>query len=225
MRRLFEWDETQSLDNEARRTEAKEASEGKDPEQIRKINTEEPGLVSLFLKNAEAREVSRKQSLERGEKIEREEPQRIVHIKKYEPVEYTKEMIDGLLDDLRKVGPEKPLGYLPIRTLNEFGIRPEMLQEQLDRLDGVKTLMLSEEESRKAGGALYAYHESSLKKFLEENRQILIEIQWPTDPEEFIRSLKNTVPEKTALFDLIADAFCDKTNPGRRDVKAIYIDD
>jgi hypothetical protein len=124
--------------------------------------------------------------------------------------------IGELLDDLRKVGPEKPLGYLPISTLVKIcRVNLGQMEEELKQR-GLKTVVLGEEESEVDGGALYAYDEQALSSLLENNRTTLQESGWPTEPEAFVQHLKVSAGHKTDLFDLIAEAFGDKTNPLRK---------
>jgi hypothetical protein len=134
---------------------------------------------------------------------------------------YHEVYIREILSDLIDVGPEKPLGYLPIDTLKDVcEVDVEDFARTL-RVKGLKTIMLNMEESNVGwNGALYAYHEDSLRNLLLEQRELLMQKRWPLDPEAFIRHLNNLAPSKTALFDLVADAFNDKYNTGRTDVEA-----
>lgn len=134
---------------------------------------------------------------------------------------YHEVYIREILSDLSEVGPNKPLGYLPIDTLVEVcGVDIEAYKHTLNQ-QGLKTLQLSMKESNVGwNGALFAYHEESLKQLLEERKSVLIDYHWPTDPEQFVRHLNVPAPSKTPIFDLIADAFNDRFNSGRTDVEA-----
>ena len=126
--------------------------------------------------------------------------------------------VEDLLNDLRKVGPEKPIGYLPLSTLTEIcHVDPKVMEEELKK-QGLKILILTGEETRVVSGALYVYSEESLSQFLKEREAILKKAGWPITPDSFIRHLKFYADRKTDLFDLIADAFGDKTNPGRKNL-------
>lgn len=121
-----------------------------------------------------------------------------------------------ILDHLIKVGADKPVGYLPIETISQTcDTDPMELKEKLEQ-KGLKTLLLNQEESNVHRGALFVYDENALNHLLNAHREILIKEGWPTDAESFIRNLKNTAAKKTELFDLIADSFGDKSNPGRK---------
>jgi len=118
------------------------------------------------------------------------------------------------LDDLRLVGPDKPVGYLPLDTLiDECQVNPLVLAAEL-RQKGLQTMILNEETSGVHDrGALYAYDPLSLQALLDSNRQTLETAGWSTDPQAFILSLKDFVPQGTDLFDLIAAAFGTKAHP------------
>ncbi len=128
-----------------------------------------------------------------------------------------KQNFDALLSDLRLVGPEKPLGYLPVSTLIDLcKVNPDEIIEELKK-KGLKTITLNQEDSRIGSmGALYVYDEDALTSLLKNNEAVLKKANWPTDPELFIKHLKNTAEAKTELFNLVADAFGDKINPGRK---------
>ena len=134
----------------------------------------------------------------------------------FEPQSVKKERIDKILSDLRQVGPEKPLGYLPIETLIKIcKVSPESIEKELHE-KGLKTLRLQDEETNVVGGALYAYDENALQELLTTHQELLKKEGWPSENEPFIRHLIVHADRKTDLFNLIADAFNDRTNPGRK---------
>lgn len=127
-----------------------------------------------------------------------------------------KDKIEHLLNDLRKIGNDKPLGYLPLSTLIEqCGINPYVMREELIQ-NGLKVIILDHNECSISSGALFAYSEAALQKLLTDNKEVLLSADWPTEAELFIKYLHTVAPRNTALFDLIADAFGDRVNPGRR---------
>lgn len=120
-------------------------------------------------------------------------------------------------DDLTRVGPTKPMGYLPLSTVVDCGHNPHELVDALQK-KGQVAFLLSESDTSVGGGVLVCYHEPSLTAFLSipNNKKILDDAGWPTTADTFARRvLKDTAPQKTLLFDLIADAFADYTNPLR----------
>jgi len=118
------------------------------------------------------------------------------------------EKIEKILNNLRMVGEEKPLGYLPISTLREIcGMEPQKMREELEA-KGLAVIELTEEESRIGSGALYAYDREALGRILESGRSILEKNQWPTEPDEFVRHLK-VFAENPDLYNLVAHTFAD----------------
>ncbi len=118
-----------------------------------------------------------------------------------------------LLNDLRKVGPSKPLGYLPISTITELcGVTVEdMIQEAEQK--GLSTRIIY---GNVYSGALYVWDETALNSHLAKHSNILGEAGWPMETVPFIEMTDRvTAPSKTPLFDLIADAYGDSRNPGR----------
>lgn len=66
---------------------------------------------------------------------------------------------------------------------------------------------------------VYVYDPVSLRDLLNNNKDLLEANGWPTDPNKFVNYVcLITAKSKSALFDLVADAFGDKTNTGRTDV-------
>jgi len=125
-----------------------------------------------------------------------------------------------LLKDLSMVGPDKPIGYLPLNTLNKMGINYEDAKIFFENR-GLKTLMLDEEKSNVVNGAFYVYDVEFLNRFLnrEDNINILKKNNWPIDADEFIKHLNESAEPKSKLFDLIADAFADFKNLNRKKLK------
>ena len=121
-----------------------------------------------------------------------------------------KKRIDGpkkeeLLSDLLKVGPDKPVGYLPLSTLESMEVDIDNLSNEL-RKKGLVVKRLSTQESRVASGALYVYDREALRQLLYESRYILAMHEWPLDPDEFVLHLKVLAP-RGPLHDLISRAF------------------
>ena len=127
--------------------------------------------------------------------------------------ENSSEKIEKMLSDLRRVGPDKPLGYLAIDTLiNICKVDPDKLEQELKE-KGLKTLRLEYPETNVVGGALFAYDEDVLKQLLENNRVVLEEAGWPIDAEAFVRHLK-IFASNVDIYNIIAEAYGNKTRPG-----------
>ena len=125
------------------------------------------------------------------------------------------------LEDVRQVGQTKLVGYKLIKDLVGLAkIDPADLQKELEER-GLKTLILTGDDCAMCGGALYAWDDAGLSAFLQQCAQTVRAAGWPVDTEGFIRRLAvDWHPEKTAMFDVISDAFNSKSHPGRTDVTA-----
>ena len=66
---------------------------------------------------------------------------------------------------------------------------------------------------------VYVWHEPSLARLLKANAATLVAAGWPTTPEAFVQHHHRVdAPNRTPLWDLVAAAYGDFTNPGRTDV-------
>lgn len=124
---------------------------------------------------------------------------------------HSADQIQKLLNQLRRVGQEKLLGYLPLSTITDICHEdPKALQREAEG-KGLKTLLLKYEECHIASGALYIYDPEKLQAFLllPENKSILERNDWPTQVADFVVQVAQVVAEDRPLFDLIALAFND----------------
>ncbi len=127
------------------------------------------------------------------------------------------ENIQNYLRDLTEVGPDKPVGYLPVETVMLCGRSVEDMQSELQQ-KGLQTLLFSERDCNVFSGALYVWDEIALQNHLDCHGPILEAAGWPQETTEFIHRIATKyAPSATPLFDLIADAFADKDNPWRSD--------
>lgn len=118
------------------------------------------------------------------------------------------------LKDLLNVGPQKPLGYLPLEYIERYRT-PEALQRELEERGLiVKTYAMPNVPSLKF---MFAYDQTALQKLLDENISVLKEARCPRNAEKFVEriAIGGTVDAYTGLFTLIATAFGDLANPGR----------
>ena len=114
------------------------------------------------------------------------------------------------INNLRRVGPLKPLGYLTLQAIDGMGID---LQEEIHAAQkhGLHTKIT---EMPKLGEVLTVWDPTALKELLDKNAPVVQAAGWPQEPEPFVeRVLTETVPSKTPLYDVIADAFA---NPDQR---------
>lgn len=120
------------------------------------------------------------------------------------------------MNDLERVGPHKPLGYLPLDTVKD----PDGTRRALESR-GMSVIVLNQVKSNVASGAMVAYDPKALGRLLKSRRSLLAKSKWPEDPDEFARfHMNHPVPFRTDLFDLIADAYGDYDSPMRKDSKS-----
>ena len=126
-------------------------------------------------------------------------------------------------DDLLIVGKDKPLGYLPLKTIINLNHEDpaEVMRVAIEKGLYAEILQNDDEDSRISDdGWLFVADLDSLRKLLEKNASLLNEHGWSGDPIEFIKRIttnSGSASSKTKLFDLIADAYGDTNNPGRTD--------
>lgn len=118
-------------------------------------------------------------------------------------------------NSLLTIGPDKPMGGLGFKGAPLFwriwmGLRILWhLGRTIGRDAGSVTMP----------GWVYMCHMPALQALLDRDREMLEAAGWPILPLDFIqRTRTETVDPKTPLYDLIADAYGDKLNPGRTDV-------
>lgn len=111
---------------------------------------------------------------------------------------------------LDTVGPDKPVGYLPIETIESYtGKNLEDVMVYLKN-KGLEVKIFTGPEWPGFNGALYVYDKAVLQRLLDENRQILLEAYWPTSADDFVANLKKQEKIGTPIFKIIANAFGDK---------------
>lgn len=113
-----------------------------------------------------------------------------------------------LLTDLRNVGPSKPLGYLPIETIEARGAVVADVTTRLQER-GLWAQVLR--HGIVVGDALYAGDLSALQKLLDGHKGVLRDAHWPLDAARFIKYVATVqvADESSALYRLIAIAFRD----------------
>lgn len=121
---------------------------------------------------------------------------------------------DNMLDDLQTVGPEKPLGHLPISTIIQIAERsPRDVAREL--IEAGKLVMYFP-ISNKSDGGLYVADVPALTALLQNNTAILSAYGAPSDPIHFIQYIdKHYATVDSSLYDLIAQAFGERRLSGR----------
>ncbi len=112
------------------------------------------------------------------------------------------------LTDLRDVGPSKPLGYLPVETIEARG---GIVADVTTRLHERGLWARALHHGVVVGGALYASDLGALQKLLDGHKGVLRDVRWPLDAERFIKYVATVqvADEASALYSLIAIAFRD----------------
>jgi hypothetical protein len=123
------------------------------------------------------------------------------------------------LRDIFTVSAAKPVGFVQLGTVKVNGRPVDEIVRELEAMD-LRAMVFSERECQFYTGALYAFHETALQGVLDRHATTLAAAGWPVTAGDFIRHLaSHWAPEKTPLYDAVADAFGDKTNPCRTDVE------
>ena len=109
-------------------------------------------------------------------------------------------------------GDRKPLGSY------SFGLRGEAIAAQA-RAKARGLAVTLDKPKGLNDWWVYAWDREALQALLNANSKVLRSRRWPTGATQFVaRMRRKPVKPKTALFDLIADVYGDKTGPGRTDV-------
>ena len=130
----------------------------------------------------------------------------VPNIKPEDPVEQDRRK--GL-EQIRNLGPHKPMGYLPIDTLSSYFHSNVTEEIERARQKGFKYLILSPNETHiGTEGALFIYDEQPLRQLLDENWEVLLKCRWPIDPEAFVRKTASVFArEGTQLRKVVDKAF------------------
>jgi hypothetical protein len=113
-----------------------------------------------------------------------------------------------VLSSLDAVGRAKPLGYLPLNTLERH--LSMNVGEVAGRLAkrGLKTKVFSAQDCCINGGAIYIYDESALQGVLDGALHLLKGNQWPNTVEQFVdRVSKDWIEPSHPVYPVIKQAF------------------
>jgi hypothetical protein len=113
-----------------------------------------------------------------------------------------------LVDDHLRIGPEKSVSYLPIKTVEDvIGITVQDYMSLIER-SGNEGIAFGAEECCISSGAVYAFDCHHLSKILKDNQIILSEHGWPATPVDFIRRIAaEWVDEESPVMPVIRRAF------------------
>lgn len=120
---------------------------------------------------------------------------------------------DEMLAEIRDVGSGKPMGYVLLSKITGVcNTTPDILIEEAQQ-KGLKTDVI---ELRPEIPALFVWDEEVLQELLDAHKIVLEDADWPTNAQGFVeRVVVEYAPERTKLFDLIADAYGDYRSPLR----------
>ena len=109
-----------------------------------------------------------------------------------------------------KVGPQKPVSYLPINTIeNVIGITVPAYRSMIEN-SGNKCIVFKADQCCIKSGAVYAYSENDLRAVLNRNMEMLFNNGWPTDLDNFIRRIASEwLDEGNSLMPVIRAIFGD----------------
>lgn len=119
------------------------------------------------------------------------------------------------MDHILSLGPQKPLGYLPLNTIEMCGYNPSNLVLELSQR-GFLADIYPFEVCSVFSGALYVCAPEWLKRHLAINEGVLSLYGWPGTPEEFMfrvaieRVCQTQNPD---LYAVIGQAFGDPRFP------------
>jgi hypothetical protein len=113
-----------------------------------------------------------------------------------------------VLRSLTRVGPEKPVGYLPLNTLVNFAeVEPARVSaEAIAR--GIAAVQFGPDECCIQSGALYLYDPQALGRLLQAHADTLAATGMPTEPEPFIAQIAAVwIEADHPAYRIIAKAF------------------
>jgi len=126
------------------------------------------------------------------------------------PPKMSEDERQSLLGSLTNVGPTKPVGYLPLRTITMF------LRLDVDAVAaeatarGLAAVRFDPAACRISSGALYVYDRVALAALLQFHAKTLSDSEVPTDPHAFVAHIAIVFYERGhPLWRIIAMAFAD----------------
>jgi hypothetical protein len=125
-------------------------------------------------------------------------------------LDLSEEERSALLRSLTEVDPSKPVGYLPLYTIEEFvRTTPEALAAAA-AARGLATAQFTPADCCIKSGALYVYHREALANLLRANAEAACAAGLPLAPDDFIARIAAVWFEKNhPAYPVIAAAFGD----------------
>lgn len=120
---------------------------------------------------------------------------------------YGPDEIASTLADIVSVGPDKPMGYLPVIHLERCGWSvDDALALARDR--GLSARWFPPEECS-SGSSVYVWDPARLREFLVLNRAIVERAAWPSEPSRFVAMVANVTVTDRALYEFVGVLFAD----------------
>lgn len=112
------------------------------------------------------------------------------------------------LDEHIRVGHQKPISYLPIKTIEKvLRLTISDYRSKVEQL-GNKSVVFSAEESCIESGAVYAFNDAGLESVLKDHAILLGAYGWPTSADEFIKIIASQwIDDDSPLMPVIRAAF------------------
>lgn len=118
----------------------------------------------------------------------------------------------ALLRDLTEIGPTKPVGYLPLYTIEEFVQLTSEAVAAAATARGLATAQFGPAVCCIKSGALYVYDRKALADFLRESADAIAAARLPSDPDRFVAHIATTWFDMAhPAYPLIARAFGEST--------------
>src|ERR1700742_2313163 len=91
-----------------------------------------------------------------------------------------------VLSNLTRVGPDKPIGYLPLYTIRDILVMDPSALARESVTQGFSVAVFQADQCCIKSGALYLYHRSSLEPLLHPASSVLAAGGRPIGPDEFV---------------------------------------
>lgn len=113
-----------------------------------------------------------------------------------------------ILDSHLNVGKEKPVSYLPIKTVEDVIRISVRAYESMIESMGNRSSIFPPEECCINSGAVYVYNNLYLDKILKDNIKILSKNDWPDNAEGFIRKIASEwLDDESPIMPIIKKVF------------------
>lgn len=115
----------------------------------------------------------------------------------------------SILDKHLSLGPQKPVSYLPIGTIEKVLELTVKEYRAMIHAKGHESVLFPDTRCAIKSGAVYGYSASALEVILAKYRSVLLNNGWPVTPAKFIEKVAaNWIEdEESALFSVIREAF------------------